>query len=230
MRKIEDTLFIIQARVDSSRIERKMIRPFADSCLFEIAIKKVLSSKIPKENFYVSILDKELEEIALKYKVNMFMRGKGTLEEPITLQKIFEWRLLPFKHYVNLGACNPLVTTETIDNFIEEFLAMPEERTGMFAVVPRRNFFYNSQGKMINLFHGKKEHLVTLETKLVGTTYEAAHTLYAGQIEDIEKGIYMGNFENYEVAFYSMKEEEVFDIDYPWQFDLAEQMYILRNK
>ena len=49
-----------------------MIRPFGDTNLFEIAINKLLKSKIPKENLYIAIGDKELIEITSKYDVNIF--------------------------------------------------------------------------------------------------------------------------------------------------------------
>ena len=50
MKDIKDVVFIIQARTQSTRVPNKMLRPFASSNLFEIAIKKVLSSNlIPKD-------------------------------------------------------------------------------------------------------------------------------------------------------------------------------------
>ena len=53
MKNINNICFIIQARTQSTRVPNKMLRPFADSNLFEIAINKILqSSIIPKENFY----------------------------------------------------------------------------------------------------------------------------------------------------------------------------------
>ena len=51
MKNIQDTIFIIQARTQSTRVPNKMLRPFAHSSLFEIAIEKVLQSTIiPKDN------------------------------------------------------------------------------------------------------------------------------------------------------------------------------------
>ena len=65
MKKIEDILFIVQGRVNSKRVSQKMIRDFCGTTLFDIAIDKVLDSKIiPKENFYVSVYDIELKNIA----------------------------------------------------------------------------------------------------------------------------------------------------------------------
>ena len=55
-KKLEDIAVVIQARLSSQRIPQKMIKPFADTTLFDIAIQKVLQSDfIPKENFFLSI-------------------------------------------------------------------------------------------------------------------------------------------------------------------------------
>ena len=71
MKKISDVVVIIQARLNSERVHQKMIRPFADSNLFEIAIKKLLASKeIPKENIYLSVNEPELKSIGKKYNLN----------------------------------------------------------------------------------------------------------------------------------------------------------------
>jgi CMP-N-acetylneuraminic acid synthetase len=68
---------------------------------------------------------------------------------------------------------------------------------------------------------------ITLETKFVETCYEAAHSLYAGSTGDIAKGIYMGTFkEQGNPNFFVMDEIECFDIDWQWQFEVAEKLYL----
>ena len=65
MKSIKDICFVIQARLNSIRIPRKMIKPFSDTTLMDLGIQKVLDSKIiPEENFYVSVYEKELKDIA----------------------------------------------------------------------------------------------------------------------------------------------------------------------
>ena len=225
-KNIKDTLFVIQARTQSTRVPNKMLKPFADSSLFEIAVKKVLNSKvIPRDNFYLSIMDDELIDIAKKYKVNYFIRSEESTQEPITLPKVFEWHnKLPFKYYVNINACNPLLKIETIDKFVTQFINSPSR--GQFGVFEKRTFLFNNKGIMINKFFGEDKYLATLETKLTETCYEAAHSLYAGTIEDISKGIYMGSFKKQgDPNFFVMDEIECFDIDWPWQFEVAEILY-----
>lgn len=226
IKKIEDVVFIIQARTQSTRVPNKMLKPFADSNLFEIAVKKILSSKlIPKDNFYLSIMDQELIDIAKKYGVNYFIRSEESTQEPVTLQKVFEWHNeLPHKYYININACNPLLKIETIDSFVEKFLN--SESRGMFGVFEKKTFLFDSSGKMLNKFYGDDKFLATLETKFVETCFEAAHSLYAGTTEDIRKDIYMGSFKREkDPDFFVMDEIECFDIDWPWQFEMAEKIY-----
>jgi len=226
MKKIEDTGFIIQARTQSTRVPNKMLRPFADSCLFEIAVQKILNSQIiPKDNFYLSIMDEELIEIAKKYNVNYFVRSEESTQEPVTLPKVFEWyNKLPFKYYVNINACNPILKIETIDKFIEQFIN--SDCKGQFGVFEKKTFLFSNKGKMLNEFYGDDKYLATLETKFAETCYEAAHSLYAGTMKDIGEEIYMGSFkkEN-DPSFFIMEEAECFDIDWPWQLELAEKLY-----
>lgn len=226
MKDINDVLFVVQARTGSTRVKNKMLRPFVDSNLFEIAIKKVMNSKIiPMRNFYLSIMDKELFDIAMKYQLNTFERSIESVQEPVTLQKVFEWHdELPFKYFVIINACNPILSVETIDNFVNAFLK--SESNGMFGVFEKKTFLFDSEHRMMNKFNGPDKYMATLETKFVETTYEAAHSLYAGKMTDISKDIYMGTFkEKGNPDFFVMDEIECFDIDWPWQLEIAEVMY-----
>ena len=64
---------------------------------------------------------------------------------------------------------------------------------------------------------------------MVDTTYEAAHCLYAGRTDLIGKGIWMGDFrKDGDIELFSMPERECFDIDYDWQFEVAEKLYLAK--
>ena len=226
MKNIKDTVFIIPARAQSTRVPKKMFKPFAHSNLTEIAIDKIFkSSIIPKENFYLHIGEKELINIANKKGVQYTKRTPESLQEPVTLQKFHEWtEFLNYKHFVIINGCNPLLKIKTIDNFIKKFLK--SNSNGLFGVFEKKTFLFDSKGKMLNNFFGEDKYLATLETKFVETCYEAAHSLYAGSVDDLKKGIYMGTFkEPKNPEFFIMDEIECFDIDWPWQFKVAESLY-----
>ncbi len=235
MKNINEIAFIIQSRKGSVRVKNKMLKPFNGSCLFEIAIKKILNSKIiPKENFYTSVLDEEFKDIANKHKVNIFHRSQESTVEPVELPTVFGWHKKgalnkPYKYWVKINGCNPLLSINTIDRFVESFINTDSD--GMFGVFEKKTFLFNNEGLMVNKFFGEDKYLATLETKYVETCYEAAHSLYAGKMEDIGKEIYMGTFkEPSNPEFFIMDEIECFDIDWPFQFEIAKTMYKQRKQ
>ena len=192
---------------------------------FEI-LKKHQNAMILIGNFDgLHLGHQKLFKEAKKYKVNYFIRSEESTQEPVTLPKVLEWHnKLPFKYYVNINACNPILKIETIDNFVQQFIN--NNCRGQFGVFEKKTFLFNNEGKMINRFFGDDKYLATLETKFVETCYEAAHSLYAGTMEDISKEIYMGSFKDQgDPSFFIMDEIECFDIDWPWQFTIAEKLY-----
>ncbi len=148
MKSVDEVAVIIQARLCSERVPRKMIRDFCGSSLFEIGVKKILdSSVIPKENFYVSVYEDELKDVANKYGVNIFERSEESATNDNSLQTIYEWhdKLPPqFKYVVLVSACTPLLKTETIDGFFQAYVDQDER--GLMAVIDKRNYFWTTKG------------------------------------------------------------------------------------
>ena len=65
-----------------------------------------------------------------------------------------------------------------------------------------------------------------MNTKAVEPTYEAAHVLYASRLDLIKENRFMGDFESEGgIKLFQMDELEAFDIDEPWQFEVAEVLY-----
>ena len=62
-KKIEDVAIVIQARLGSQRIPRKMIKPFAGTTLIDIFLDKVKRCKsFPLSNFYLSAYEQEIKD------------------------------------------------------------------------------------------------------------------------------------------------------------------------
>jgi CMP-N-acetylneuraminic acid synthetase len=225
MKNIDDVCVVIQARLSSERVPRKMIRPFAETNLTDIAVKKILSSNIiPKQNFYLSVHEQELKDVAIKNDVNIFHRSEESAlwdgDNGAVLGKMYEWwDKLPFKYIVLVSACCPLLKTETIDNFFKKYLESDSD--GMFAVIEKKNYFWNTESVCLSTLTE-----AAMNTKTVAPIYEAAHCLYAGQMEPIGKGVWMGDFRNKgEIELVQVPEKEIFDIDYEWQFEFYEALY-----
>lgn len=227
MKNINDIVFIISARLNSQRVPRKMIRKFDDTNLLELCFKKILKSKIiPKKNIYASLYEDELKEIAKKNNIKIFERSYESANNDNSLQKIYEWHnKLNYKYIILINPCQPFLTIKTIDNFVKKFLNIKEE--GLFGVLKKKNYFWNKEGIMITPW--PKDQTI-LNTKAVEHTYEAAHSLYASRMDKIKQNIFMGTFKKKDdPVLFEMEEFETFDIDYEWQFKLAEEYYKTYN-
>ena len=190
MKDINDICFIIQARLSSERVPRKMMKNFAGTSLVDIACKKINQSKIiPKKNFYFSAYEDEIKEVVI-------------------------------------SACCPLLNISTIDSFVKSYMNSPHD--GMFSVIAKKNYFWDKDFNMITSWPKEAD---VLNTKLVGVTYEAAHCLYAGRLDTIKDGVWMSKppFVKNSPALFVVPEYETFDIDYNWQFEVAESLYNQKN-
>jgi CMP-N-acetylneuraminic acid synthetase len=222
MKDIKDILFIIQARLNSQRLPNKMLKPFKGSNLFGMAMTKVLLSEyIPKENFYVSVYEQELIDEANKLGVNVFKRSHESANNDNDLRKIYEWHdKLPFKYVIKINACSPLLKIDTINEFTRQFVEQKEEN--LFGVIEQKDYFWNKEGLMITPW---PEDQTIMNTKAVEPTYKAAHVLYASRMDIIKDYKFMGDFfEEGSIKLFPMNELEAFDIDYEWQFKLAENL------
>ena len=223
MKKLDDICFIVQARLNSQRVPQKMIKPFAGSNLFELIIDKLIFSDIiPRENIFASVHEDELKQIAYKNKINIFDRSYESANNDNSLQKIYEWHdKLPYKYCILISGCNPLLRIHTIDNFVNQFLNQDEEN--LFAVFEKKQYYWNKEGALVTPWPKGQ---TIMNTKAVEPTYEAAHVLYASRLDLIKENRFMGDFEaEGGIKLFQMDELEAFDIDEPWQFEVAEVLY-----
>jgi CMP-N-acetylneuraminic acid synthetase len=222
MKNINDVCIIVQARLGSTRVPGKMLRPFADTTLVDILFEKLTSSKIiPKDNIYFSAWEDELKAVGKKHNINIFNRSKkSAFSEGDPLSEIYEWYdKLPFKYVVLVSACNPLLKIETIDSFVESFL--DSDKDGGFAVFEKKTYYWDKDGKSITDWGD----FPIMNTKFVEPIYEAAHCLYASRMDIIGDGFWMDTNLPAEPELFAMEELEAFDIDYEWQFKLGESLY-----
>ena len=100
MKNINDIFFFVQARMGSTRVPGKMLRTFAGTTLMDIIVEKILkSSIIPKDNFYLSVYEPELKEVAKKHSVNIFHRSYKSAYAEGVLTDLYEWHdKVPYKY------------------------------------------------------------------------------------------------------------------------------------
>lgn len=224
MKNLDEIAVIVQARLNSQRVPGKMLRPFAGSNLFGIVLDKLLQSKIiPRHNIIGSVYEQELIDELDKRELSYWHRSKESANEDEDIKLIYEWYnklFAKYKYVVLISGCNPLLKVETIDKFIEQFVLQPEDN--LFAVIKKKTYYWDQNGKMITPWpEGQK----IMNTKTVEPIYEAAHCLYASDLDLIEKEQFMVDFTKENLKLFEIDELEAFDIDYEWQFKTAEVLY-----
>ena len=216
---------IIQSRLSSERLPAKMLKPLGDTNLFQLAIRKVKESGIPMEDFFVSVYEPELIEVALGERVNIFERTKESAIAESEVGTMYEWyKLLPYEHVMMINPCLPFLKPETIKKFHHSFNVTAAD--SMFAVTTKKNYYWNADYELVTPWPEGQE---LLNTKAVEHTYEAAHALYGSRMDLIGKGKFMGDHKGIwkrgNPILMPIEEEEAFDIDYPWQFELVRGKY-----
>jgi len=222
MKNKDNICIVVQARLGSERVPSKMIKPFAESNLVDILFKKLKKLKnIPQSNIFLSAYEEELKDIAKENKINIYERSEeSSKSEGQPLSEIYEWyNVLPFKYVILVSACNPLLKVETIDSFIDSFIK--SEKEGSFAVFEKKTYYWDKNLKPITDWKGS----TIMNTKCVDLVYEAAHCLYASKMDWVGEGLWMDDKSPAEPELFIMDELEAFDIDYDWQFNIAELLY-----
>jgi len=223
MKDISEVGLIVQARLNSQRVPNKMIKQLGNSSLFGVLCEKLRKSQyIPQENIFVSVYEEELIDIANQNNMNIFKRSKESafFDGDGSVSIMYDWwDKLPFKYVVLVSACLPFLQLKTIEDFYKEYLRV--DKNGMLAVMKKKTYYWNENKELITK---KFEKSGNMNTKVVETTYEAAHCLYAGKTSLIGDGIWMGDFTKDEIELFPIEEKECFDVDYDWEFEVAKKL------
>jgi CMP-N-acetylneuraminic acid synthetase len=229
---------VVQARIKGNmRVPKKMIKPFAGSCLIKILLEKLIKCKnIEKKNLYLSACEPELVDIGKELGIQIYDRPYASIDEDEikkpNMRDVYDWAYnIESEYFMQINACNPLLSAETIDRSIETFQNSPYD--SLFGVVQKANFFFDQDSNVISKFQGIPEHKVYFQhmgTQWVEPVYEAAHCIYIFKREFfMNNGMLRWSLSKNDPFLFEIPNEENFDIDYPWQWELAEQMYIARQ-
>lgn len=224
LKRLDEILVITQARLSSQRVPNKMLKPLGKTNLFELILTKLKASDyIPDSNIYASVYEQELKQVANQVGVNTFSRSSISANTEGDIKELYSWwNKLPFKYVVLVSGCSPFLKISTIDKFIKTYIEQDED--SLFAVTEKKQYFFNKKGNLITPW---PEGFKIMNTKFVEPTYEAAHVLYASRMDIIGNEEFMGDMNKGEVKLFPISEQEAFDIDHEWQFELASDF--LRN-
>lgn len=213
---------IVNARLGSTRCKHKVLRPFADSSLIEIALEKMNALQTDL-NLYFGAGDPELIELSERYpRVTLVERPPEALTADGPPSRVHSHlRGLPEEWFLFINPCHPLVTGQLWLDAIEAF--REERPRSLTAVFRNHGWFYDQAGCSLNCKDSQVH--ATQDTPYVLEVAHAFHLIQRDRFLAEEKP---WNNEPGDPYLFEIPRELAWDIDTEDQFLAVERLYEAR--
>ncbi|MEQ8907577.1 MAG: acylneuraminate cytidylyltransferase family protein [Vicingaceae bacterium] len=219
---------IIPARGGSKRIPRKNILPLNGKPLMAYSIEAAIHAKV-FEKVVVSTEDQEIKEIALQYGAEVDDRPKEMAGDFVTkvqvVKEMIERKQLE-KEYDYVAAVLPTCPFKTASDISEAFKKITSQDQLDFLIGVTEYDFpiefaleanENESNKKVRMLDPSGYQNTRSQNKT--RKYHPNGAIYIASMKGfVEKG----TFFNEEMLFHYMPALRSFDIDYPYQFEMAE--------
>ncbi|MBI4118609.1 MAG: acylneuraminate cytidylyltransferase family protein [Parcubacteria group bacterium] len=207
---------LIPVRSGSTRVPNKNIRPFADATLLDIKIQQLL--KVPLlDGIVVNSNDDEMLKIASQYeRVELVKRDQKFATNTVSMTDVFQDMAehFPGDVIVYCAVTYPLLGTETIGKIVAKYI---EGAHDSVAPVSRVRQFLYKENKPLNfdpMHFPRSQDLPDIVALHWGAPVIARELM-------VERKNPVGA----NPFLYELTEEEALDIDTPFDFEIAEQLY-----
>ena len=213
---------ILNMRLASSRLKKKLLKPFGNTTLAEIAIKKLSNLKLLDEK-YMAAYEKKLLDIGYKYlpKKSVITRSRKSAYSQNNL--FLEWEYLKkidFDYCIWINSCHAHLKKSTIEKAIKEIRT--NKHPALTSVIRHYSWFYKINGKNpINNLNPKSQK----NTQDSFPIYEVAHAFHIfNRKQFFSKGVIWNNKKNDPYLFEISKIESL-DVDDLDDFKISESVY-----
>ena len=216
---------ISNARLSSKRLHHKMIKKFSNTCLVEIALKRLTKVK-NFDKVYFAACEKKLLEYAKKYlsDESIIVRSKesAAIDGPIT--KIHHYlRDIDTEYFMWINCCHSMLKPKTIDNAVKFFL--DNKLKSMTSVIKKNTFYYDHKSKPMN----SKNPLSQTNTKTLQNVYECVNAFHIFNKNHFFKTkSYWKNKKN-DPYLYEINPIEALDVDTADDFIISSAVYNYYN-
>ena len=218
MRKIAA---VINARLQSTRVPKKVVRPFGDTTLLDIALKKLIN--INADEKYLAACEDEILNIYEPYKQDIGLLPR----KPESVKKGENPHMVSFGHYaltksrwiMIINPCLPLTKIDMYDKSICMFKNNESIKTATSAIRDN-NIYFDSDFQPINL--KDKDFISSRNTRPVYKMANAYHII------DRDYFLSTGKFWNYsdnDPLFMEVDPFDCFDVDTEEEFNFCEKLY-----
>lgn len=212
---------VSNARLQSTRMPRKLLRPFAGKSLIEIALGK-LDRMDFFEHRYLATAEDDLIALGKRFpNIEILKRDAAAVQKGVNPQEV------TFAHYLKVPSdyifvfnpCLPCIRVETIRKAFDYF--QETDFNSYTAVVPTGDWIFDSEGRALT--NADPRNVTTNKNR---TFFKACHAFHI-----VNKAFFAANkihwlFQPNDPHLIRIPEEEAVDVDTPLEFELAEKCYL----
>lgn len=212
-----DLTFVIAVRKGSQRIKNKNIKKFANTSLLKIKLDQVRKSFKKNKILFSSDCEKSIK-LAKKYNCIINLRPKKFCSNHIPIKKVYRYlaSLVTTKYVCYLHVTSPLLKNSTLKKVVKTFYKNKKKFNALTTVSEVREYLwykskslnYNSdnhpRSQSLPIYHALNFAISIIQTK---TMYKQSRIVGKKFLP------------------YVLKFPENIDVDEPWQFKNAENLY-----
>ena len=212
---------VINARLKSSRLPRKMLLPFAGRTLIDIALEKLSGMHFFAGRYFGVAEDELAERLPAASGVTLLRRDPAAVEPGYNgNKKVFEhYQAIDAEYIFWLNACTPLLKAETIKKAYD--LVISTRYNSYTSVVDCRDWIFDENGLPVT----------NLKQDMISTAHSRKFFRVAHAFHVVRKSFFMNGFipwtlTQHDPELVHIPEAESYDINDELEFQVAEGAYI----
>lgn len=211
---------VSNARLQSTRVPQKLMRPFAGTTLIEIALAK-LNEMDFFEHRYLASAEDELIALGEKFpNIEILRRDSAAVQKGVNPQEV------TFAHYLKVPSdyifvfnpCLPCIRVETIKKAFDYF--QETDFSSYTAVVPTGDWVFDAEGNALT--NADPRNVTTNKNR---SFFKACHAFHIVNKAFFRDNKFYWPFQKDDPHLIQVPEDETVDVDTPIEFQLAELSY-----
>jgi CMP-N-acetylneuraminic acid synthetase len=216
---------VINARLGSTRVKDKLMRPFSDSCLIEIALEKIDEMDF-FDNRYLAAAELPLMVLVEKYQnIQVLKRLPESVKPGVNPQSV------TFAHYLEVPSdyifvfnpCLPMITVETIKGAYDYF--QTTNHVSYTSSIDTHDWVFDSNGNALT-----NKNPANLTTNQGETYSKAAHAFHILSKKNLKETGQHWTFSKNDPHLIPIPREQTIDVDDILDFQFAEHYFINQKR
>ena len=211
---------LINARTKSTRLPRKLVRPFAGTTLIDIALEKLARLDFVAHRYFAAAEDELIDRARTLPGIEVLRRDLAAVAPGYNDHR------LVFAHYEKVDAdyivwmnpCHPLLSPETLRIAVEH---VRETRHNSYtSVIPTTDWLFDDSGEPVT-----NKSASMLSTDHSRKFFKVAHAFHVIRKEFFVKTYQYWTLTRNDPALIEIPVEEGYDVNTAIEFDVAEAAY-----